>query len=148
MTAWYIKRILSNKQSQFMFSLLVQRLHSTVHKKKKMIIIDVQGFTCGSNFICKEIAIINTATGYWQQKLVNLPVEFTMLNKSTQSQINWTVDNLHGIPWDLSLSEESCLDYKQLASFIKEHVQGQPIFEKRNSGWKDSSLIPSPIYMK
>ncbi|CAH2015840.1 unnamed protein product [Acanthoscelides obtectus] len=53
-----------------------------------------------------------------------------MLNKSTQSQINWTVDNLHGIPWDLSPSEESYLHYEQLTSFIKEHVQDQPIFVK------------------
>ncbi|CAH1997221.1 unnamed protein product [Acanthoscelides obtectus] len=98
-----------------------------------MIIIDVQGFTCGSNFICKEIAIMDTATGYWQHKLVNLPAEFTMLNSSTQSHINWTVNNLHGISWDLSPSEESCLHYEQLTSFIKENVHDEPIFVKGRS---------------
>ncbi|CAH1976624.1 unnamed protein product [Acanthoscelides obtectus] len=56
-----------------------------------------------------------------------------MLNSSTQSHINWTVNNLHGIPRDLSPSEESCLHYEQLTLFIKENVHDEPIFVKARS---------------
>ncbi|VEN55582.1 unnamed protein product [Callosobruchus maculatus] len=79
-----------------------------------MFIIDIQGFTNGCNFICKEIAIMNTVTGYWQHKL-----------------INWTVQNLHGLPWDLpSPSAEDFLYYEQITTFIKDFVQDAPIFVK------------------
>ncbi|VEN54505.1 unnamed protein product [Callosobruchus maculatus] len=54
---------------------------------------------------------MNTVTGYWQHKL-----------------INWTVHNLHGLPWDLlSPSAEDYLHYEQIPTFIKDFVQDAPV---------------------
>jgi hypothetical protein len=65
-----------------------------------MFIVDVQGFQYGaSNFICKEIAIINTINGKSDHAILKLPFDKTLFNHRTEKQWNWLTNNLHGLQW-------------------------------------------------
>nr|CAH7734703.1 unnamed protein product [Callosobruchus chinensis] len=48
---------------------------------------DLQGFRYGSTFICKEIAILNVASGTYKHKMLNIPHQFEWLEKKVQYQM-------------------------------------------------------------
>jgi hypothetical protein len=86
-----------------------------------MFIVDVQGFQYGtSNFICKEIAIINTINGKSDHAMLKLPFDKTLFNHRTEKQWNWLTNNLHGLQWD---GNWYCnINYENLLSFIENFI--------------------------
>jgi hypothetical protein len=86
-----------------------------------MFIVDVQGFQYGANnFICKEIAIINTINGKSDHAILKLPFDKTLFNHRTEKQWNWLTNNLHGLQWD---GNWYCnINYENLLSFIENFI--------------------------
>lgn len=66
-----------------------------------MFIIDVQGFQYkNSDFLCREIAIININADKMYHKYVQLPIDLGCLSESFCKHIEWTTRNIHGLLWD------------------------------------------------
>jgi hypothetical protein len=86
-----------------------------------MFIVDVQGFHYGtSNFICKEIAIINTINGKSDHAILKLPFDKTLFNRRIEKQWNWLTNNLHRLQWD---GNWYCnINYENLSSFIENFI--------------------------
>nr|CAI5862119.1 unnamed protein product [Callosobruchus analis] len=93
-----------------------------------MFIIDVQGFSCGSTFICKEIAILNVASGTYVQKILNIPQHFEWLEKKVQHQMGWILRNINGLQWSTCSNE--FLNYEQLSEFTKKIVKDDVVLVK------------------
>jgi hypothetical protein len=81
----------------------------------------MQGFQYGtSNFICKEIAIINTINGKSYHAILKLPFDKTLFNRRIEKQWNWLTNNLHGLQWD---GNWYCnINYENLLSFIENFI--------------------------
>jgi hypothetical protein len=86
-----------------------------------MFIVDVQGFQYGtSNFICKEIAIINTINGKSDHAMLKLPFDKTLFNHRTEKQWDWLTNNLHGLQWDC---DWHCnINFENLTGFIENFI--------------------------
>nr|CAI5865162.1 unnamed protein product [Callosobruchus analis] len=76
-----------------------------------MFIIDVQGFSCGSTFICKEIAILNVANGTYVHKMMG-----------------YILRNINGLQWSTCSNE--FLNYEQLSEFTKNTVKDNVVLVK------------------
>nr|CAI5852438.1 unnamed protein product [Callosobruchus analis] len=76
-----------------------------------MFIIDVQGFSCGSTFICKEIAILNVANGTYVHKMYGVILR-----------------NINGLQWSTCSNE--FLNYEQLSEFTKNTVKDNVVLVK------------------
>jgi hypothetical protein len=86
-----------------------------------MFIVDVQGFQYGtSNFICKEIAIINTINGKSDHAILKLPFDKTLFNRRIEKQWNWLTNNLHRLQWDGNWYYN--INYENLSSFIENFI--------------------------
>jgi hypothetical protein len=82
-----------------------------------MFIVDVQGFQHGtSNFICKEIATINSINGKSDHAMLKLPFDKTLFNHRTEKQWHWLTNNLHGLQWYCNIN------YENLLSFIENFI--------------------------
>jgi hypothetical protein len=81
----------------------------------------MQGFQYGtSNFICKEISIINTINGKSYHAILKLPFDKTLFNRRIEKQWNWLTNNLHGLQWD---GNWYCnINYENLLSFIENFI--------------------------
>jgi hypothetical protein len=81
----------------------------------------VQGFQYGtSNFICKEIAIINTINGKSYHAILKLPFDKTLFNRRIEKQWNWLTNDLDGIQWDCDW--HSNIDFGNLIDFIENFI--------------------------
>ena len=94
-----------------------------------MFILDVQGFQYkGSEFICKEIAIINTENGDIYNVMVK-PLHGTeWFNEKIQNRLVWLTDNIHGLDWnDTGFTH---ISYEDISSYIINIVKDKTIFVK------------------
>lgn len=71
-----------------------------------MFIVDVQGFQYGNgrNFLCKEIAILNSENGNYITGFIKLPFGINLFPHKIEKHMNWLRENIHGLAWD------SCYD--------------------------------------
>lgn len=94
-----------------------------------MFILDVQGFQFkDSDFVCKEIAILNQATGQLYHHFINLPIPSKWLSEDFRRQVQWTTQNLHGLDWNSF--NFSFLPLENITNFIQEIVQTNTVFVK------------------
>nr|CAI5863254.1 unnamed protein product [Callosobruchus analis] len=113
---------LKNKSGPVVARAMEQRQHARTEEQTFiMFIIDVQRFSCGSTFICKEIAILNVASGTYVQKMLNIPQHFEWLEKKVQHQMGWILRNINGLQWSTCSNE--FLNYEQLSEFTKKIVK-------------------------
>lgn len=105
-----------------------------------MYIIDVQGFQHGSNFICKEIAIINVENAWFEHRIVKQPINFEVYTTCFQKQCNWLTENIHGLEWDQTGGE--ILEYTHLSEFIRKFVDGNCVYVKgyQKKQWLESII--------
>jgi hypothetical protein len=81
----------------------------------------VQGFQYGtSNFICKEIAIINTINGKSDHAILKLPFDKTLFNRRIEKQWNCLTNDLYVIQWDCDW--HSNIDFVILIDFIENFI--------------------------
>lgn len=82
---------------------------------ERMFILDVQGFQYGTeNFLCKEIAILDTDNNCYSHRFVKMPVHMTYFMNNFQTGMNHITQNIHGLKWE----NEDNLEYERLSEYI------------------------------
>lgn len=89
-----------------------------------MIVIDVQGFQHGQNmeFMCKEIAILNTDTKDFLHRFVAFPTSDAIFTDKIQIHLKWLTNNIHGLDWNCNNNRVNTLEYQNLAQCIRDCV--------------------------
>lgn len=111
-----------------------------------MFILDVQGFQYGQEFLCKEIAIINVENGWYEHRIVKIPINLHLsFIFNFKKQCNWLTTRKHGLLWEKN--ENESLEYAQLSEFIKNTVGSSCIHVKGNQKKKWlKSIITNDVY--
>lgn len=111
-----------------------------------MFIIDIQGFQFEqSEFIIREFAIKNIATGEFFHKITNLKSRIEWFNEKIRRHMNFTTDNIHGLSWGCSYPEY--LPYENIGLFMKTIISDKPVFVKGlNKKLALEKFIPNRIF--
>lgn len=81
----------------------------------KMLIIDIQGFQYArDNFLCKEIAFINTENGYSTHRFVKMPTDLSYYTNPINRHMKYVTKNIHGIEWE----NNDNLEYEQVSEYL------------------------------
>lgn len=80
-----------------------------------MLIVDIQGFQYGkNNFLCKEIAFLNTENEHFSHRFVKMPTILSHYNHITRLHMNYVTKNVHGIAWE----NDDNLEYEQISEYL------------------------------
>lgn len=115
-----------------------------------MLIVDIQGFDYGRDlmkFTCKEIALINTNSGYYIHRFIDLPLDIQLFSSKLQNHIKWLTNNVHGLEWNMKGDQSKSLNYEDLSSFLKSCILQNDIVAVKGPQKKKwlSALIPNEI---
>lgn len=100
-----------------------------------MFILDCQGFQYStSNFLCKEIAIINIENGCVFHQMFEPLIPTDLLNNNFKKQIQWNTNNIHGLSWENALKSNNDnpikLPFESISMYIKLIVKNDIVYVK------------------
>lgn len=92
--------------------------------EKNLYIIDIQGFQYkDSNFIIKELAIINVNNGLIKHTLIEMQHNMSWFSQDIIKHLDWNTNNTHGLKWkSWNLCPMYELPYEKICSYIEEAV--------------------------